>query len=92
LIQVTFGCSLLWKCDSRGHVLQPWRTSNRMRQPAPEDSKRSLPPVLLTRTRLMEQMCVYAQGSYCEVSVATCPTITMQYYHTGNFLTAPCIL
>ena len=32
-LRVTFGCSLLWKWASRGRVLQPWRTSNRMRQP-----------------------------------------------------------
>jgi hypothetical protein len=29
----TFGCSPLWKLTSRGHVLQPWRTSNRMQRP-----------------------------------------------------------
>jgi len=28
--RVTFGCSLLQKCASRGCVSQPWRTSNRM--------------------------------------------------------------
>jgi len=32
-LRVTFGCSLLWKWASRGCVLQPWRTSNRMRRP-----------------------------------------------------------
>lgn len=30
-LRVTFGCSLLWKWASRGRILQPWRTSNRMR-------------------------------------------------------------
>jgi len=30
---VIFGCSLLWKWASRGHVSQPWRTSNRMWRP-----------------------------------------------------------
>jgi hypothetical protein len=29
-LRVTFGCSLLWKWTSRGHVSQPWRTSNQM--------------------------------------------------------------
>jgi hypothetical protein len=28
--RVNFGCSLLWKWASRGHVSQPWRTSNQM--------------------------------------------------------------
>jgi len=32
-LQVTFGCSLLWKWASRGHVSHPWRTSNRMQRP-----------------------------------------------------------
>ena len=32
-LRVTFGCSLLWKWASRGRVSQPWRTSNRIRQP-----------------------------------------------------------
>jgi hypothetical protein len=33
-------------------------------------------------------VCVRAQGSYCEevsVSVAVCPTITVQYHHSVNF-------
>jgi hypothetical protein len=36
--------------------------------------------------------CVCAQESYFEgdyVNVAVCPTITVQYHHSGNFLTAP---
>jgi hypothetical protein len=41
---------------------------------------------------LMEQVCVCAQGSYFEgdqVSVAVCPTITVQYHHSANFFAAP---
>jgi hypothetical protein len=30
---VIFGCSLLWKWASRGHILQLWRTSSRMWRP-----------------------------------------------------------
>jgi len=29
-LRVTFGCSLLWKWASRGHVSQPWGTPDRM--------------------------------------------------------------
>ena len=32
-LQVSFGCSVLWKWASRGRVLQPWRTSKWMRWP-----------------------------------------------------------
>jgi hypothetical protein len=31
-LHMTFGCSLLWKWVSRGHVLQPWRAANQMWQ------------------------------------------------------------
>jgi hypothetical protein len=56
-VRVTFGCSLLWRWTSRGHVSQPWKISNRMWRPAPHYSKRSLPPLLPTMAGLMEQVC-----------------------------------
>jgi hypothetical protein len=30
----------------------------------------------------------YFEGDYVGVAVLVCPTITLQYYHSGNFLTA----
>jgi hypothetical protein len=59
----------------------------------PEDSKRSLPPVLPTvRACVRACVCVRTQGSYFEgdlVSVVICPTITVLYHISRNFLTAP---
>jgi hypothetical protein len=49
------------KMGWEGHFSQPWRTSNRMRPPNLEDSKRSLPPVLPTMVRSMEQVRVRAR-------------------------------
>jgi hypothetical protein len=51
----------------------------------PEDSYRSLPTWQGRWSK-----CLHAQVSYCKgdwVSLAVCPTITVQYHHSGNFLT-----
>jgi hypothetical protein len=43
------------------------------------------------RERVCMHVCVQAQGYYFEgdsVSVGICPTITVQYHHSGNVLTA----
>ena len=79
--------------SARGHVSQPWRTSNRMRRPNCGNSKKK-PSAGVSR---MEQVCVCvgggvrAQGSYFEgdqVSVVLCPTITVLYHNSRNVLTA----
>jgi hypothetical protein len=42
------------------------KTSDRMLRPNSEDSKRSLLPVLSTLAGLMEQLCLFAKGSFFE--------------------------
>jgi hypothetical protein len=95
LLRVTFGCSLSENgpqgdtlCNHEGHQIEcDGRT--------PEDTKRRFLPVLPTIAGSMEQVCAYVQGSYFEgdwVSAAICPTITVQYHHSGNIFTAPCIV
>jgi hypothetical protein len=78
------------------HASQPWRTSNRMRGRTPEDS--GLQPVLPTTAGSMEQACVCVCVCVCVRSrvllwrwlgkSSLCPTTTVQYHHSGNFLTA----
>jgi len=56
----------------------------------PEDSKRSLRPVLPTVTGSMEQVCVRARVLIWRwFGVVICPTITVLYHISGNFMTAP---
>jgi hypothetical protein len=46
--------------------------------------------MLPTMAGLMEQVCVRARVLLWRwLGVAVCPTITVQYHHSGNFLTAP---
>jgi hypothetical protein len=64
-LQVTFSYSLLWKWSSRGHVPQPWRTSNRMQRP---DSRRfqMKPSVGACNNGRIDGTSVCAQASYFE--------------------------
>jgi hypothetical protein len=58
-LPVTFGCSLLSKWASRGHQME---CEGRV----PEDSNRSLQPVLPAVAGSVEPACVCVQGPYCE--------------------------
>jgi hypothetical protein len=60
-LRVTFGCFLLWKLASRGHVSQPWRTSNRTRRPNSGRFRKNLLPMLPTMAGSMEQVRVCAR-------------------------------
>ena len=60
-LRVTFGCSLFWKCASRGRVSHHGGHRIECDGWTPEDSKRSLPPVHPTMAGSMEQVCVFAR-------------------------------
>ena len=60
-LRVTFGCSLFWKCSSRGRVSHHGGHRIKCDGWTPEDSKRSLPPVHPTLAGSMEQVCVCAR-------------------------------
>ena len=62
-LRVTFGCSLLLNWASRWRVPHHGGHQIECDGRTPEDSKRSLPPVLPTLSGSMEQVCVCAQGS-----------------------------
>jgi hypothetical protein len=75
-LPVTFGCSLLWKWASTGHVSQLWRPNSGRFQ---------------NKLSRIDGASVCAQGPYFEddqVRVAVCPIITVQCCHSRNFLTA----
>ena len=74
-LRVTFGCSLFWKCSSRGRVSHHGGHRIECDGWTPEDSKRSLPPVHPTIAGSMEQVCVCARvwlwrwlGKRCHMS------------------------
>jgi len=61
-LQVTFGCSLLYKWASRGRILHHGGRQIECDSQTLEDSKRSLPPVLPTMAGSLEQVCVCARA------------------------------
>jgi hypothetical protein len=89
-LRVTFGCSLLWIWAKRGHVSQPWRASDRMRRPNSGRFQKRLSAGVCNNGRIdVASVCArrsYFQGDY--INVVVVPTITAQYLHSGNFLTA----
>jgi hypothetical protein len=61
------GCSLLWKWDSRGHVSQPWRTSNRMQRRNSGRFQKKTSDVASSSGRIDgTSVCACAQGSCFE--------------------------
>ena len=104
LLRVTFICSLLYKWALRGRVLHHGGHQIECDGRTPEDSKRSLPPVLPTMAGSMEHVCVCVcvcvcaracaqgfdfAGDYVSV-IITRLTITVLYHNFRNFLTTPC--
>jgi hypothetical protein len=86
-LRVAFGCSLLWKWASRGHVSQPCKISYRIRRPNSRRFQKKPSAGAFNSGRIDECKCVRAQGSY----VTVCLTITVQNHHSGNLLTAHCV-
>jgi hypothetical protein len=63
-LRVTFGCSLLWKSASRGHISQPRRTSDRIRQLNSGRFQKKTSVGASNNGRLDEaSVCAWAQGS-----------------------------
>jgi hypothetical protein len=58
LLWVTFGCFLLWNGPQEGAFRNHGGHQIKCNGRTPEDSKRSLPPVLPTKAGSMEQVCV----------------------------------
>jgi hypothetical protein len=87
-LRVTSDCSLLRKWASSEHFWQPWRTSNRMRQPNSWKFQMNPSASASNNGRTYgASVCVWARvvlwrwsGTRC-----LCPTITVQYHHSGNF-------
>ena len=91
-LRVTFGCPLFWKCSWRGSVSHHGGHRIECDGWTPEDSKRSLPPVHPTMAGSIEQVCVCARvwlWRWLDKRSHICPTITVLYYNSGNFVTAP---
>jgi hypothetical protein len=86
-----FWLSILWKLASRGLISQPWRTWNRMRRPNFVRFQMKPPAGATKNSRIDGTSACTCKGPTLKVirwALPLCPTIAVQYHHSGTFLTA----